>query len=106
MTPADVVAHDRAAAAAGWRLEWKEGVCKGGPFCAPFLAGTDQPWRPREDDGDCLRLAMAVGLQVMPAAAYHLASDRVWRAVDSTGVLAATRFAVFRAAADLGVLPA
>jgi hypothetical protein len=61
MSPAEREDHEHAARAAGLQLVWKEGTCKGGAFCAPFLAGTETPWRPREDDGDALRLAVACG---------------------------------------------
>lgn len=67
MSPADIADHEHAARAAGLRLVWKRGVCKGGPFCAPFVASTGAPWRPLEDDGDALRLAVALAARTESA---------------------------------------
>lgn len=52
-----------AAKAAGYVLTWKEGACKGGRFCGAFIG--DMPWRPKDDDGDALRLAVNARLSVM-----------------------------------------
>lgn len=98
MSPAERQDHEHAARAAGLQLVWKEGVCKGGAFCAPFLAGTDQPWRPREDDGDALRLAVACGrLNLFHCMEAH-GDDAEWRS-DS---VRAVRLSIFRAAVAMG----
>lgn len=106
MTPALRADHEAAARAAGLRLEWKTGVCKGGPFCAPFLAGTDLPWRPLDDDGDSRRLQVACGLWLAPrgggGSAVYVRGAIVTEPGDG-GSLAAARRAVFRAAVLLGV---
>jgi hypothetical protein len=58
-----------AAKAAGIALHWKAGACKGGSFTAPFVLQGDElvPWRPLTDDGDALRLAVKLGLEISVA---------------------------------------
>lgn len=53
---------ERAAEAAGLKIEWKTGSCKGGSYCAPFVDG--EPWRPLDDDGDALRLLVKLSLRL------------------------------------------
>lgn len=96
---------EAAARAAGYTLWWKECHCKGGMVEAPFIG--DRPWRPAEDDGDALRLAVKLGILVLTARGFAVAN-----ATDSGGTCerllsdpdpyAATRLAVLRAAAAIG----
>lgn len=106
MTPALRADHEAAARAAGLRLEWKTGVCKGGPFCAPFLAGTDLPWRPLDDDGDSRRLQVACRLSMAPSGACFVCDHPDLLAsvfvCGDDAPLALARRAVFRAAVALG----
>lgn len=62
----DRESHELAAKAAGYTLTWKECHCKGGKVEAPFIVGSEStdPWRPKEDDGDAFRLAMALKMTV------------------------------------------
>lgn len=50
-----------AAAAAGYEIAWKVGACKGGDYEAAFIG--DAAWRPLNDDGDALRLAVDVSMR-------------------------------------------
>lgn len=109
MSPADIADHELAALAAGLRLVWKRGTCKGGAFCAPFLADTGAPWRPLDDDGDSRRLEVACRLTLRH---YHdvcvaECGDRHtgYRVEPLDGdPLAAARRAVFYAAMDIGAV--
>lgn len=58
----DRESHELAARAAGYTITWKECHCKGGAVEAPFIG--DQPWRPKEDDGDAFRLARDLEMTV------------------------------------------
>ncbi|MEN9885607.1 MAG: hypothetical protein RL758_185 [Pseudomonadota bacterium] len=52
-----------AAEAAGLKIEWKTGTCKGGAYCAPFVNG--EPWRPLvADNADALRLMAGLSMGV------------------------------------------
>lgn len=111
--------YELAARAAGLSITWKTGNCKGGPFEAAFIG--DKPWRPEDDDGDALRLAVTLGLSVCvindmgftgvyipqeyrggkyDVVAHHLENPHA-HPLDSDA-LAATRRAIFLAAIDIG----
>lgn len=96
--------HELAAKAAGYTLTWKEGHCKGGSFEGAFIG--DQPWRPKEDDGDALRLAVGLGLSIDHDQGWVnvLCADEYTGASEKHGddPYAATRRAIFRAAVELG----
>jgi hypothetical protein len=85
--------HELAAKAAGYTLTWKEGHCKGGPFEGAFIG--DQPWRPKEDDGDALRLAVNLYLWEAIRMAHRFLGE-------CPDMYAATRRAIFHAAVELG----
>ena len=63
-------------------------------------------WNPLTDDGDALRLAVKIGLAVVPypadIAALHNASGRSWAELRGDDTYAATRRAIVRAAAEIG----
>lgn len=106
--------HELAAKAAGLAITWKTGSCKGGEVEAAFVG--DQPWRPRDDDGDALRLAVKLGMDVCvdtrhePGPSTHVvcfSNDYDSAIVDEMEShndcpLAATRLAIFRAAVEIG----
>jgi hypothetical protein len=107
--------HELAAKAAGLLLLWKTGYCKGGAFEAAFVG--DQPWRPKDDDGDSLRLAVQLNLRLECMTTQTAASTfdrKISEPVDHTVDQgrtrwpfeqcpnAATRRAIFRAAVELG----
>lgn len=108
MTSLDIADHELAARAAGLELVWKRGTCKGGSFCAPFVASTGAPWRPLADDGDSRRLEVACRLTLRH---YHdvcvaECGDRHtgYRVEPLDGdPLAAARRAIFRAAVSIGL---
>lgn len=94
-----------AAKAAGHRLEWH--IPKAGSD-EPHIEGID--WNPLTDDGDALRLAVAVGIE---PCWYKRADYASARAVPPSGHVirieehggdpyAATRRAIVRAAAEIG----
>lgn len=100
-----------AAKAAGYTLWWKEGICKGGPYRAPFIG--DKPWRPLEDDGDAFRLAVKLEMRVSVFngvvevdAGYNYGGSCCYDVHDEVDTqedpYAATRRAIVRAAAELG----
>ena len=96
-----------AAKAAGYEITWKEGFCKGGPFESAFIG--DQPWNPIADDGDALRLAVKLNIDLtfypnpqiaepwVEAATENDASDELLQ----PDPFAATRRAITRAAAEI-----
>ena len=97
-----------AAKAAGLNAVWKEGHCKGGYYEAAFVDG--QSWNPLQDDGDALRLAVKLRLQVTPGT-YNSDEFTVYRAGYAEchehvhyqqDQCAATRRAIVRAAAEIG----
>lgn len=63
-------------------------------------------WNPLTDDGHALRLAIKVGLAVVPyvadVAALHNASGRSWAEPRGKDTYAAARRAIVRAAAEIG----
>lgn len=103
--------HELAAKAAGLAITWKTGSCKGGPFDAAFIG--DQPWRPKEDDGDAFRLMVKCRIDF-----YEGTGDgpEAWAGYWKRGDVkqqfacephasdpnAATRLAIFRAAIEIG----
>lgn len=105
MTSLDIADHELAALAAGLRLVWKRGVCKGGPFCAPFLADTGAPWRPLDDDGDSRRLEVAcwLSLHQFRDGCAVATNERFFSEPYDGDPLAAARRAVFRAAVSIGL---
>lgn len=101
-----------AAQAAGIVIRWKKNSCSGLED-AVIGAGSYTPmyWNPLRDDGDALRLAVAMGMEVYHAdddgiAAYASYPSRRGHsyAIEPHGddSLAATRRAIVRAAAAIG----
>lgn len=98
---------EKAAKAAGF--QWNPTVSyEDGSLHGCFLAADAQeawPWNPLADDGDALRLAVKLDLQVRQVhfAAHAGWPDRFWRTVaHEDDKIAATRRAIVRAAAALG----
>ncbi|EOT7841220.1 hypothetical protein ACNH7Y_005779 [Pseudomonas aeruginosa] len=65
-----------------------------------FSTGVEYYWNPRDDDGDALRLAVSTGLhkrlhEILTGPAYR--ADAL-----SCGEAYATRYAIVRAAAEIG----
>lgn len=97
--------HELAAKAAGYAITWKTGNCKGGPFEGAFIG--DQPWRPKDDDGDALRLAIDAGIDIQNEATIGgicIASCAVVQVVriHDGQIHKANRRAIFDAAVDMG----
>jgi hypothetical protein len=100
--------HELAAKAAGLLLLWKTGSCKGGEVEAPFIG--DQPWRPKDDDGDAFRLGVSLGIQScwFQSLGYAIAfaAPPFERPIEiaeyGPDPRAATRRAIFRAAVEIG----
>ena len=59
-------------------------------------------WNPLEDDGDALRLAMQLGFAVEPGKCWHSHYGPAFGEDVLGGVMAATRRAIVRAAAEIG----
>ena len=102
---------ERAAQAAGYVLTWKTGHCKGGEFSGAFISGKDDAWNPLTDDGDALRLAVKLRLDICrPDEAYDAVCVWVDHLCDfieephGKDANAATRRAIVRAAAEIGGL--
>lgn len=104
-----------AAKAAGIKFKWREGDPKWGPEHfgpAAFLFGCWMPWNPLTDDGDALRLAVKLGLQVGPNGGSREPMVFAWArdkgkcaeyvSVGDSGPESATRRAITRAAAEIG----
>lgn len=100
--------HELAAKAAGLAITWKTGHCKGGGFEAAFIG--DKPWQPKNDDGDSLRLAVTLGLEIYIDDGTHTIVSRDLRHDWDGGIVvkhdndmfAATRLAIFLAAVQIG----
>lgn len=100
-----------AAKAAGRDVYWKCGMHQGEPHEGLFDRSTGHvtTWNPLTDDGDALRLAVKLQIQIAPGtynkdefAAYSSAGTEAkeyWSAQQDD--LAATRRAIVRAAADI-----
>lgn len=104
---------ERAAKAAGYTLKWGDVYMVGGDEvdCSdqPYVVSgqpdeADWYWDPLNDDGDALRLAVALGLVVdcsrpsagEPFKLFHFGQD------GADDLNAATRRAIVRAAAEIG----
>ena len=59
-------------------------------------------WRPLANDGDALRLAVQLGFVVEPGKCWHSHYGPVFGEDVLMGVMAATRRAIVRAAAEIG----
>ncbi len=101
--------HELAAKAAGLLLLWKTGSCKGGEVEAAFVG--DQPWRPKDDDGDALRLAVKLRMSVKntdiraSVIALPVSGLGDWIILSEphgTNDCTATRLAIFRTAVEIG----
>jgi hypothetical protein len=100
--------HELAAKAAGLLLLWKTGSCKGGEVEAAFVG--DQPWRPKDDDGDAFRLGVSLGIQSCWSQSMGHAiafwAPPFKRSIEiaeyGPNPRAATRLAIFRAAVAIG----
>ena len=95
-----------AAKAAGYKLVWKDGYCKGGAFSGAFIDGKDMAWNPRADDGDALRLAVKMGFLVdthgMHARVCFPYEAPIAYETKGSDPCATTRLAITRAAAEIG----
>ena len=117
-----------AARAVGWRITGfaPAYMCPRGTDLALIVVndqGGESVWNPLADDGDALRLAVKLGIKVMPYPVFEyekhsvIASRRWWAPPDDddntyigpevvevygTDHLAATRRAIVRAAAEIG----
>ncbi|PUE09034.1 hypothetical protein B9Z51_08880 [Limnohabitans sp. T6-5] len=95
--------HELAARAAGLLLLWKTGSCKGGEFEAAFVG--DQPWRPKEDDGDAFRLSVMLHMDFTLSgrhAAVAQAGCSLAQEFCNGDTYAAARLAIFRVAVEIG----
>lgn len=93
---------EKAAKAAGLPYKWLPAL---GRMSHIIDAGRIEHWNPLADDGDALRLAVKLDLQVRQVhfAAHAGWPDRFWRTVaHEDDKIAATRRAIVRAAAALG----
>ena len=63
---------------------------------------TAELWNPLTDDGDALRLAVMLGFVVEPGKCWHSHHGPVFGEYVLMGVMAATRRAIVRAAAEIG----
>ncbi len=109
---------EMAAKAAGYNVRWHEifeCFVHVGPFNItnpPTMAGQRLVWVPLDDDGDALRLAVKLRIQVTPGtynkdefSAYNgerHAEAHEWYAPGVQDECAATRRAITRAAAEIG----
>ena len=59
-------------------------------------------WRPLTNDGDAMRLAVQLGFVVEPGKCWHSHYGPVFGEDVLMGVMAATRLAIVRAAAEIG----
>ena len=59
-------------------------------------------WRPLTNDGDAMRLAVQLGFVVEPGKCWHSQHGPVFGEDVLMGVMAATRRAIVRAAAEIG----
>lgn len=75
-------------------------------ICIGVSIRSDTPWNPLEDDGDALRLAVKLGLDVFSRPAQWAECGRVGcagsREKYGDNPYAATRLAIVRAAAEIG----
>ena len=97
---------EMAAKAAGLKLEWdKRGIA--------WCEAADGIWNPITDDGDALRLAVQLGIEIHPdrevrkvytAFSVHRPHLIGLNTIEPFGddEMAATRFAIVRAAAEIG----
>lgn len=75
--------------------------------CHKWYGVNGQPWNPLDDDGDALRLAVRLGLEVdigsTVAIAFKRKSQQYEEQADrNSDIYAATRRAIVRAAAEIG----
>ncbi len=98
---------ERAAKAAGIEVRWHIGP-SGGHFLTRTQAGNTRAWRPLDDDGDALRLAVKLGLVVEVVRGdrgrcfvYAVRKDVGIEEEGTADPYAATRRAIVRAAAEL-----
>lgn len=100
-----------AAKAADYTIRFHAGVCKGGAYegCERLWPdGEWRPWRPRQDDGDSLRLAVALHMTVRCYMGSTVAQidtpgqpNAYQEVTNHADPAAATRRAVVRAAAEI-----
>lgn len=73
-------------------------ICPTGANVGDFTTLSDRFWNPLTDDGDALRLAVKLGIDIAKAQVDYWDKD-------STDPYAATRRAIARAAAEIGENP-
>ena len=74
-----------------------------GGLTIPTRRGASREWNPLTDDGDAMRLAVQLGFVVEPGKCWHSHHGPVFGEDVLMGVMAATRRAIVRAAAEIGV---
>lgn len=103
---------ERAARAAGYTIRFHAGVCKGGAYegCERLCDdGEWRAWQPRKDDGDAFRLAVHAKIkhfEGMNGRIYAHSAQPEKRHIpkieNRADKLEASRFAIFRAAVEIG----
>ena len=73
-----------------------------GGLVIPTRRGACRDWDPINNDGDALRLAVQLGFVVEPGKCWHSHHGPVFGEDVLGGVMAATRRAIVRAAAQIG----
>lgn len=104
-----------AARAAGIEIEWNVMINRDSPFLAPktqqernWLGHEHTPWNPLDDDGDALRLGVALRIKherhpIHPfVAAWAPEIPARFEEPEGDDPYAATRLAIVRAAAEIG----
>jgi len=96
-----------AAKAAGVEVTWWEPYTGGFDAGGGFVNSNDLEWNPLTDDGDALRLAvkLRLELQLQDYGAAAREPGKAWFGCESHlygGIEAATRRAIVRAAAEIG----
>lgn len=94
---------EKAAKAAGLAHKWQAALS--GMYCVIDGGRMDGPWNPLTDDGDALRLAVKLGIEVVPQSVWIWASHPSQREIikepPGADPCAATRRAIVRAAAAI-----
>ena len=94
----DMEMLELAAKAAGYEVR-SDGE---GGLTIPTRRGASREWNPLTDDGDALRLAVTIGFVVEPGKCWHSHYGPAFGEDVLMGVMAATRRAIVRAAAQIG----
>lgn len=95
---------ESAAKAAGYGIHWIEDEQAFYGYFPSEIRNDDYPWNPFTDDGDALRLAVKLGIEVYQ---YYDSAACLWKGdeiieLHKDDPYAATRRAIVRAAAEIG----